>query len=215
MLAGHTDGPAAVLALLRFDFYAKAAEHVFGVIAGFLRFNHRGRAAGIEARQKDRRFHLRTRHRRFIFDPERIAGARQGERHSPAFLGLKFCAHLRERIDDTLHRALHERGIPREGCCDRVPRHESHQQPRGRAAIAHINHASGLHQAAEARAPDMPCAILIAFYLRAQLPHRLRGGENILAFQEALHAALSDRQRRQHQRAVGHGFITRNADAPG
>ena len=69
----------------------------------------------------------------------------------------------------------------------------AHQQAGRCAAIAHVQRSLRLEQTADAHAMNMPDALGVAIDLRTHRPHRGRGGEHILALQQAFHPAFPHR----------------------
>jgi hypothetical protein len=63
----------------------------------------------------------------------------------------------------------------------------------------------------DADAMNAPDAIAGAFNTRAKRSHGIGGVQNIFTFQQAADGGFADGKRAQDQRAVGDGFIARNA----
>ena len=152
---------AAVLAMrLAGQLGAEMFQQPFGVVAGRLRFDHRGLARRGEARQQHRRLELRRRHRRFVDDRDRIGGALQRQRQPAAFGGFEHArAHLLQRIEHAPHRPLAQGGVAVEGRGHRRAGHRADRQPAAGAGIAEIERAGRLREAADADAVNPPQAL--------------------------------------------------------
>ena len=211
-LAVNADNALAAV-LAHFEPRAEACQHPLGVVARWHRFDHASDAGGVEARQQHRAFDLRARHREAVGDRHGRCRAAQHQREGAARRSLNRSAHLRQRGDNTVHRAARKAGIADKGRGDRVAGNQSHQQPGRRARIAHVKRALGFEQTTHARTVNCPHAARRAFNVRAELPHRRRRGEHVLAFEQACDPAFSHGQPGKHQRAVADRLVAGNADS--
>ena len=167
----------------------------------------------IEAGEQDRGFDLCRCDRQAIVERHGRAGAPHGERQPLARAGREARAHAAQWLRYPSHGPLAQAGVAREGGGQLMACQQAHQQAGRRAAIAHVQRSLRLEQTADAHAMNMPDALGVAIDLRAHRPHRGRGGEHILALQQAFHPAFPHRQRRQHQRSVGNALVAGHGDA--
>jgi hypothetical protein len=149
-----------------------------------------------------------------IDDRDRIACALDGDRKATALRHTGGSGtHECDRIEDTVHRPLAERGVAVEGCDDRTARHCPHHQPAAGGGIAEIQHIRRLPEATDADPLHPPNGFGSAHDGRAQRPHSLAGVEHILALQETGYAGLAHRQRAEDERAVRDRLVARHAQA--
>ena len=179
------------------------SEHFFGMVAGGLRFDH-GRASGcVEGREQDRRFDLRRGDRGAVGDRQR--GRRAADRDwTAATFGLRDdCdAHLLQRIENTPHRSLSERGVAIKGRRDVMAADNAHHESRARTRIAEIEHAFRAAQAANSNALNQPFAVAEPFDPRAERAAGFGRPEHIVTLQQARHMRLTNRQEPENHRAM-------------
>ena len=72
-----------------------------------------------------------------------------------------------------------------------------------------------LAESPDADAVNVPHTGLVPLGLRAELADRFHGIQNILAFEQAVHHRLADREGTQQQGSVGYRFIARQRGRPG
>ena len=191
---------------------AEARQHPLAMVAGRDRLDHGGFTRRVQARQQDRRLHLRRGDGQGVADRNRRADAPDHQGQAAARRILELRAHLGQRFDDAAHRALGQRGVADKGRSDRVTGDEAHQKARRGARIAHVERGFGLEQPADADAVDHPHPVILPDDVRAHRAHRGGGGEHVLTLQQPFDAAFTDRERGEHQRAVADRFVARNGD---
>ena len=139
---------------------AEMLEHPLGVVARRLLLDHGGLARRGQPGQQHRRLELRRRHRRLVFDRDRIARALQrrpaGGRRRSRFQRAR--AHRLQRIEHAPHRPLAQARVAVEGRRDRAAGDRAHHQPAAGAGIAEIERRRRLGKAADADAAHAPGA---------------------------------------------------------
>ena len=88
-----------------------------------------------------------------------------------------------------------------------MARADAREQTNRRPRVAEVEHRVGLRQTADACALHTPDSVVGPFDGRAEGAERSRRRQHVLAFQQAVHAGLSNRERAEHQRAVGDGLV--------
>ena len=88
------------------DLHTEGREHALGVVAGRVRFGHRGFAARVQAGQQDRRLHLGTGHRQRVVDACQHLSAMDVQRWGTVVAGVDPRAHPCQRSGDPAHRPL-------------------------------------------------------------------------------------------------------------
>ena len=75
---------------------------------------------------------------------------------------MKCRSHVGERRDHATHRAARQRGVANEGCRNRVPGDETHDEPCAGSRIAEIERLIGFPEAADPDALHRPRTIGMA-----------------------------------------------------
>jgi hypothetical protein len=130
----------------------------------------------------------------------------QGYRQPVAFRRFHLNAHLAKRIEHPPHRPPRKRSIPNKARFHVVCAGKSHHQPAARTRISEIERSLGFEQAAVPRAFDDPDAGLLA-NAGAKRLHRLRGSQDIGAFQQPRRARGPGRNAAKHEAPVGNRLI--------
>jgi len=232
-LALERDDAGAVGLDLDLKVGAEALEHAFAMVAGRDRLDHAGDAGRVEAGEQDRRLHLGRGDRQGVVERHGRAGAGHGQRQAIAGAGGEAGADAGEWFGNARHRALAEGRVAHEGGGDAMAGDQAHQQAGRGAAIAHVERFLRLEQAADADAMNMPDAVIVTADVgahgaptaaigggyfgnfRAHGAKGGRGGQHILALQQAFDPAFAHGQGGQHQRTVGNALVARNRDAAG
>ncbi len=212
--AVQRDYPFAIF-LLNGKIGTEAAQHPLRMVARRHRLDHAGGPGDVEARQQQCAFHLCAGHRQAIGNRDRGVEAAQRQRQSASLARLDLRADLRQWLDHAAHRAFRQAGIANKGRGDRMAGNKAHQEPRRGARIAHVERFGRLQQAANAHAMDAPNSVSLALDGRAHLAHRLRGGEHVLALQQAGNARFAHGQRAEHDRTVADRLVAGHADTSG
>ena len=119
---------------------AERRQHAFGVIAGRRRFADAGLAVGIQPREQQARFDLRTGHRHHVIDPDQGTGGPDVQRRRTLIAAVDAGAHARKRISDAPHRPPRQRCIAGQRRREGLTAQQTAQQPHRGAGIAHIQH---------------------------------------------------------------------------
>ena len=135
-----------------------------------------------------------------------------GERQAGALAGQKLRAKAAQRLGDAAHRPASQRGVAGDERGQRMGREDAEQQSRRGPGIAEVEQILRLGKTADPDPVDSPAAIVGARRMGAERIHRRRGGEHILAFEQAGDLGPADRQRAQHQRAMRDRLVARHAD---
>jgi len=90
---------------------------------------------------------------------------------------------------------------------------EAHHQTRRRAAVAHVEHLIGFHEAADSAHP--PDAVATLDDVGAKGAHGGCGVKHVLAGQQTVDGGFTDRDGAEHQRAMGNRLVARHADGTG
>ena len=115
-------------------------EHPLRVIAALDRLGDARFAGGKHAREQHRALHLRAGHRAEVIGCG-LSGRAFDDERRPVILALggDLRAHLGERLDHALHRALRERGVADQPAAERLPGQRSREQAHGGAGVAAID----------------------------------------------------------------------------
>ena len=187
------------------------AHQAFAVIAGRGGLDDLGDARRAQAGQENRGLDLGRWHRKPVAHGPKQVAAGNGERQAPAVARPNVGTHQGERFGDPAHRPADQRGIAGEGRGHGMGGQNAHEQPHAGARIAEIEHLFRLAEAADAPAPDVPAAIRPARGLRPQRAERRRGAYHVLALEQPIDGAFTDRQRRQHEGAVRDRLVAGDA----
>jgi hypothetical protein len=213
-LAGHGNGAGAIVGADA-DHGAEMTEHALAVIAGRHRFDDRGLAGRVEAREQDRRLYLGRRHRQSIGGRQGRRGSHHRQRQMPPTAGEDARAHRLQRLDHPAHRPGAERGVAGEETGDRLARHQSHQKSDAGPRVTQLENPVGLAKAADADAPDAPRAVFVAHDVGAQLAQCRGRRQHVVGFEKAMQCALADGGGGEHQGAVRDGLVARRAGDAG
>ncbi|MND81791.1 hypothetical protein D3C80_735990 [compost metagenome] len=191
---------------------AKSAQHPLSMVAALFRLDHDGLARRVQSGQQDGRLDLGRGHRLHILNARQTTAV-QGQRH--AVLGavpVEMRAHVRQGPGDALHRPLPQRGVAVEGRANVVAGGGAHQQPHPGAGVAAVDDRSrGREPALPGHAP---APLANALDLGAEGLDRAGGGQDVVAFQQALDLGHALGHAAEDQRAVRHGLVARRAHSP-
>jgi hypothetical protein len=135
------------------DVGAEMRQHFLGVITGRFLLDHDGLARRRQPRQQHGRLELGRRHRRRIFDRDRIFGALQRQWQPSAFGSVERAGpDSDQRVEHALHRPLAQRCIAVEYGRHRTAGDRTHDQPATGAGIAEIQSDFRLSEAGHANA---------------------------------------------------------------
>ena len=189
-------------------------EHLFGVIAGGLGFDHHRLTRTGESREQHRRFQLRRSDRRLVNNRDGVARALQLDGQPVAIAGLdRACTHAREWIEQTAHRARAQTGIAVEGRGDRAARDRADDEAAAGSRIAEIERRGRFAKAADADAVNTPTAFAGPLDLGAQGAHRLAGVDDVFTFKQAGNAGFANRERSDDECAVRNRLVAGHAHA--
>ncbi len=193
----------------------KWAEHLFGVIARCLRFDHDGFARRGKTGQERRRLQLRRRNRRLEHDRHGIARAFERQRQTAVRRDDGAGADSLQRIEHAPHRPAAQRSVAVESRRDRAAGNSAEREPATGAGIAEIEGTGRLGKAADADAVDRPGLLASPRDTGAKRLQRLRRVEDILAFEHAGDLGLADRKCAQNKGPDRDRLVARHADATG
>ena len=211
-LAGDRDRLSAALCVVHGDRNPEMPQHVFGMVAGRMRLDHGGDPGRIQPGQQDRRLHLRGGDRQSVGDRNRRPCTDHGHRQPCSVPGHELRAHPDQRHGHPRHRSFHQRGVAGHEGSQAMGGQHARQQPRGGAAVAHVQDFRRLGQAADPDAMDQPRAVLAPSGLGPEGAHCRHRPQHVLALQQSFDLSRSDRLRTQHQRTVRNRLIARHAD---
>ena len=110
-----------------------------------------------------------------------------------------------------------QRGVAGHEAGEGMAGQDAREQAGRGAGVAEIEHVGGLAAAAHAEAADPPDAAgsgpASCIDLGAQRAQRGGGAQHVLALEQAAHGGFAQRQRAEHQGAMGHRFVARRAHA--
>ncbi|MNR20217.1 hypothetical protein D3C85_1370470 [compost metagenome] len=180
------------------------------MVAALFRLDHDGLARSVQPGQQDGRLDLGRGHGLHILDTLQTAAV-QGQGHT--ILGavpVEARAHVGQGPGDALHRPLSQRGVAVEGRAQIIAGGGPHQQTHAGPRVAAVDHDAGAAKAAFAR--DPPAALAQLFDGRAKGLDGAGGGQDVVAFQQALDLGHAFGHAAEDERAVRHGFVARRAD---
>ena len=175
------------------------------------RLDHTGFPFGKESRKQDGALHLGAGHRHFIGDVAQRSTLDDERRTTLLSLRCKFRPHLGERIDDTSHRALRERGVANESGTKRLCCQNTRNQAHGRAGVAAIDILGGARESPAAPF-DGKGAMFRMIDFSPETSHGFDGGEAILALKKSGDRALPLRQGGEHRTSMRDAFVSGNGD---
>ena len=152
---------------------AEMAQHLLGMIARRLAFDHHGCARRGEPGQQRCRLELGRRHRGFEHDGDRVMGAGQRQRQPAVGRGQRAGADALQRLEHPPHRPLAQRRVAVEGRRDRASRNRAKHQPAPGSRIAEIERLRRLGEARDADAVNPPCPPPDALHRGAERAQRL------------------------------------------
>ena len=219
-LAAAQDGGRALAP----DVDAEAAQHALGMVAGDGRFGDPGLAVGVQPGEQHGGLHLRARHRHGEVDALQTLAAADVHRRT-ALAGLDVRAHQPQRRGGALHRTAHERRVADERRVEGLTGEQPHEEPHRRAGVAHVERLRAALETVGSHTLHLDhtrCRTRDRHPERAQRTERR---EAVLALEEALDVGGPAGDAAQHQGAVRHRLVTRDAqptarsgsrrDAPG
>ena len=213
--AMQRDAPRAVGFTMDIKFRAELMEHNLGMVAGRGRFNDDRVPCGIERGQQNSRFYLRGCNGQPVGEGPGLCGADDAQRHPAAVAAEEIRAHQHQRVHDAPHGPFAERGVAVEFAGDRVGGEQADEQPRRRAAVAHIQCGGRFLELTDAAAGNVPDPVRMSDHMRAQRPHRGGGVQDVFALQKPVNHGFSGRGSAQHQSAVRDAFVARRRDSAG
>ena len=209
-LVAGLDGGGGTIDLHRI---AEALEHALGVIAG-RRWLGNGRLAfGIEARQQQAGFDLGAGHRHDVVHTLELALIAIDLQRRAAFgSGVDIRAHFPQRIGHAAHGALAQGGITGQHRGEVLAGQQAGQQAHGRSRVTDVDRPGRCLQTVQADAMNGYSPMVRPFDDHTHVAERLQGRKTVLAFQKTLDLGHTFGDGAEHDRAVGDGLVTRNAD---
>ena len=181
-------------------------QHALAVVAGGMRLAHVRLAICVQARQQQRRLHLRAGHRQGVVDAAQRLAATDPQRRA-AILGLDHRAHRRQRLDHPPHRPRRQRRIADQHAVEALARQQAGEQAHRGARIAAVQRPVRGLQAMQAHPVDDADAVRRRLDAHAEPTEDRRGRARVLALEEALDAGRALGDRAQHDRAVADRLV--------
>ena len=206
---------------------AEMGQHLFGMVARRLGFDHDGFARRGKAGEQRRRLQLRRRHRRPEHNRDRIARPGERQRQPAVGRGERARADTFQGIEDAAHRPLAQRRIAVERRRHRAAGDCAQHEPAAGSRIAEVERCGRLGKAADADAAQKPSPLAGPLDMGAQCAERLCRIDDVLAFEQAADPGLADRERAEdqganrdrlvagHARPAGQGAVTAGGERSG
>ena len=195
------------------DLHTEGREHALGVVAGRVRFGHRGFAVRVQAGQQDRRLHLGAGHRQRVVDACQRLPAVDVQRRGTVVAGVDPRAHQRQRGGDPAHRPLRQRRVADQHAVEGLGGQQAGQQAHAGAGVAAVQRAIGRAQAVHADPVHDPARGRRRLDAHAHPREDRRGGAGVLALQETVDGGHPVGQGGEHHRPVRDRLVARNVQA--
>ena len=193
------------------DISAKVGEHQLRVIAGDIRLGHTGFSVCIETGEENCGFDLGGGHRRLIVDAVKQTTGDCKRGTAISIDASDVGTHQGQRIHDSFHRTLLDRGITGQGNIEILSGENAGDQAGGCAAVSAVEDVIRLCETMKSLSVNEN-AVSVILNLNAHCAEAGNCGETVCSLKKVGDFGLAFCDRTEHDAAVGDGFVSRNRD---